>query len=157
MSKRRRLLIASGLVGILGLVALAVPGRLRADRWALSQIGNGATEREVQFIVGRPPGDYSGGRPLDGQAAQTLRSMRSLAAGQVAGYGPGSVVREWGDSDGVLLVGFDPAGGVCFKHLVERDGVYTASTPPVGRSCALWVGRQLGWLTPAPPPPGPTP
>ena len=83
--------------------------------------------------------------------------MRSFAGMHVTGYGPGAVVREWSDADGVLLVGFDPAGAVYFKHLVERDGVYTPNTPPVARSCVLWVGRQIGWLTPAPPPPGPTP
>ena len=34
---------------------LQLPARLRADRWALAQVGNGMTEREVRFIVGRPP------------------------------------------------------------------------------------------------------
>jgi hypothetical protein len=114
-------------------------------------------EREVRFIVGRPPGDYSCDHSLDGQAAQTLHSMRTFAAAHVAGYGPGAAVREWSAADGVLLVGFDSAGAVCFKHLVERDGTYTSNTPPVPMSCAIWVGRQFGWLSPPLPPPGPTP
>lgn len=143
--------MAVGLLAVVvGCVALVALTRPRIDSWALKQVGNGMSEREVRFIVGCSPGDYSGGRPLEGHAAITLRSMRSYGASEVAVYGPGGVVREWSGEEGTLLVGYDPTGAVCFTHLVERDGVDTSETPPP-RALVIWVAQHLGIFTPPPP------
>ena len=97
--KRRRWTIMV-LVALVAAIAVPTfwPRGPRPCRETIEQVREGTTREEVIATVGGPPGDYTGGRSLDGW---TVRG------------------EFWIATDGVLQIAFDTDGHAAFVRTYE--------------------------------------
>src|SRR5437870_3671391 len=107
MARRRRMLIS---VSILALVALGIfvggwllQPKPRIDRAAADQIKPGMTLREVEEIIGVPPGDYGVGK---GETQPTWESL------QWPFKRPPHTTQEWLGQENAISVWIDDDGKV---------------------------------------------
>jgi hypothetical protein len=128
MRKRYRLiLVATARTGLL-VAALFLPFLLaqpihisEANR---ARIEPGMSQREVETILGAPPGDYETGR--------SGIVLDPYGGGVLMNHGR---IEEWGGDEGFIQVGFD-----------EHDIVLWTRFVPAGRRWPLmerWLGRPL--------------
>jgi hypothetical protein len=121
---KRRLIIWAWV----GVVVLAVAGALvvyfqpqpRIDKETLDRITPGMTEKEVENLIGAPPGRYCDFEPMDTRVQQVK----------------GDYKKEWVGNDLIICVGFSD-GKVVGKGL----GYVTGSMPK-----ASWWERMTSWL-----------
>jgi hypothetical protein len=128
MSNRYWLMLLTASVMTLligGTLALLLRKPIRISEASCHRIQPGMTQREVEVILGAPPGDYETGR---------RGIMLDL-------YGNGVLMQEgrreeWGGDDGIIQVGFGPDGTVLWKRFVPAGRKWTVIEQWLGRS--LW-------------------
>jgi hypothetical protein len=86
---------------------LRLSRRLRVEHFGAVSVG--MTQREVEALLGGPPGDY--GSPYPQEALMTLEGIIAP---------PGSIERDWRDDENLFEIYFDGNGRVIFKHKRAR-------------------------------------
>jgi hypothetical protein len=126
MTRKRLFLVLAALaaLAVAGTAAVLWP-RPRVTKESYECVKLGMTRREVESIVGVPPGDYTGGpmRPTDDEYAEDIRgdvveSWHRLGDGKISLLLPSE---RWEGDAGCLGVGFDPAGRAFSKYFIPRE------------------------------------
>ncbi len=114
MRKKRTVVVVVLLLALVtSLWVLARPRPHRINREGFDRIEEGMTQREVEDILGRPPGDYTDRR-------ETLPDGRwKYVAGWMRGHP--SYPREWLSDDGRVMVFFDKGGCVVGNYYFHAD------------------------------------
>jgi hypothetical protein len=135
MKERLKIVVpySIAIVALVALVLFIFHKRVRIDAFTCSCIKPGMTQRQVESILGGPPGEYNSGQ-------------REIVIG-LAGhnrYSDGSRVEDWGGEDGVIQVTFDAQGRVRWADFVS-DELNPRPLPPARKPTALeqWLGVSL--------------
>jgi hypothetical protein len=103
--------------------ALLLPKPIHISEAICNDIQPGMTQREVEVLVGAPPGDYETGRRgivLDLYGNGVLMN--------------GGRLEQWGGDEGFIHVGFGPDGTVLWKRFVPAGRCLTVIDQGLGRS-----------------------